>query len=126
MEIKNEGLKPCKYTPILSRGCNRLTKDVAIERFVFKKTITLEKPKFNYIEEIYLRKSPQPKRKPQVLQPYERNHNLSIYEPVLGSHHSKQPRSASVIPKRKNKTSFNKYSELFLPILSAPKQNRIL
>ena len=125
MEIKDEELEPLKYIPILSRCHNRNIKIIVPERFVFKKTITLEKPKINYIEEIYLQKSPQPKRKPQVLKPYERNHNLSICEPVLGNQPLKHPRSASVIPKRKNKTSFNKYSELFLPILSAPKKSRI-
>jgi hypothetical protein len=129
MEISSDRLNPFRYAPVLKKMYNRSVNQTNIDIMVFRKTISIPKsrPKRNFIDNIYLRNSPNLKKKPLVIEPIERKPTLVITEPVLGKKPSSQPRCVSVTPKKNpSHNLFLKFEKLALPILIASKNTKKL
>ncbi|OMJ65805.1 hypothetical protein SteCoe_37595 [Stentor coeruleus] len=122
MENNKEENQDFKFTPVLNRKTRRLQSQSASEKFRFKRTTVLEKPKFNYYNDIYREKSPEPK-KLLIIEPYERKRNFIVCSSVLGKKYKEQPRSVSVVPEKKEKLKeLKKKDWIFLPVLATHKR----
>lgn len=122
MENNKEESRDFKFTPILNGKTRRLQSQSASEKFRFKRTTILEKPKVNYYNAIYREKSPEPK-KLLIIEPFERKHAFVISNSVLGKKYKEQPRSVSVVPEKKDKLKGLKKGDwIFLPVLATHKR----
>ncbi|OMJ80031.1 hypothetical protein SteCoe_19802 [Stentor coeruleus] len=121
MKNNKEENQDFKFVPVLNGKSRRLQSQSTSEKFRFKKTSTLEKPKFKYYNIIYREKSPEPK-KLLVIEPFERKHAFVVSNSVLGKKYKEQPRSVSVIPEKKVKLKeLKKEDWIFLPVLATRK-----
>ena len=121
----HDRIDSCKFTPVLKNSRAYSGNNSITEKFIFKRAITLEKHKNNVIDNIYLRKSPLP-RKPVIMEPIEHKYAMVINSPILGNKHIQPPRSSSVIPQKKYQISkFNKFHNLVIPVLRIIKHTRI-
>lgn len=114
----NDNEEICKYTPVLKRSHYRVSSPQVSEQFIFKKTISFERPKLNFIEDIYVKKKPSHKRKPLIIEPKKRQNNLLISGPILKFKYSDHPRSVSVVPQKIKPKAISRRGELFLPVLT--------